>query len=217
MKVKIEYTKGKNTKEDILALKEYIQQKKIKGVTRVALATPKLVKDEVGVGVVPAITAMVGSLTDPLTELAHSLVEMVKLKRSEIRLSGISGAELYISGKVKEKDLENAIQQFFNQEKANVKVGVKREKQPSLPPLQAQAEELAKKKAEEEKAEEEKTQARRARRKKAQEEKPKDEKSQEEKPKDEKPKDEKSKDEKPKEEDKPKDKGKESKSSDGKK
>ena len=123
MKVKIEYTKGNPTKEDLLALKEFIERKKIKGVSRVALATQKPKKGEMGAGLIPALTALIGSLgslANPFTELAHTLVEMVKLKRSEIRLTGTSGAELCISGKVKEKDLQNAIEQFFAQEKANV-------------------------------------------------------------------------------------------------
>ncbi len=134
MKVKIEYTKGKTTKEDLLALKSYIDKKKIKGVTKVELATVKPKKGEMGAGIVPALTAMIGSLADPFTALAHSLVEMVKLKRSEIRLTGTSGAELYISGKVKEKDLESAIEKFFAQEKSNTKAGAKRAKQAAQPP-----------------------------------------------------------------------------------
>ena len=139
MKVKIEYTKGKTTKEDLLALKTYIEKQKIKGVSRVALATEKPKKGEMGAGIMPALTAMIGSLADPFTALAHSLVEMVKLKRSEIRLTGTSGAELYISGKVNEKDLESAIEKFFAQEKSNVKTGAKRNKQ-STPPPPPQAE-----------------------------------------------------------------------------
>lgn len=139
MKVKIEYTKGKTTKEDLLALKTYIEKQKIKGVSRVALATEKPKKGEMGAGIMPALTAMIGSLADPFTALAHSLVEMVKLKRSEIRLTGTSGAELYISGKVNEKDLESAIEKFFAQEKSNVKTGAKRTKQ-STPPPSPQAE-----------------------------------------------------------------------------
>ncbi len=137
MKVKIEYTKGETTKEDLLKLKEFIEKKKINGVSKVALATTRPKKGEMGAGIIPALTAMIGSLgslANPFTELAHSLVEMVRLKRSEIRLTGTSGAELYISGKVKEKDLEKAIENFFAQEKSNVKAGAKRAKQPTPPP-----------------------------------------------------------------------------------
>lgn len=146
MKVKIEYTKGKPTKEDLLALKEYINKKKIKGVTRVSLATVAPKAGEMGAGILPALTAMIGSLgslANPFTELAHSLVEMVKLKRSEIRITGTSGAELFISGKVKEKDLQNAIENFFAQENANVKAGSKRAKQSVLPPPPPQGEKKA--------------------------------------------------------------------------
>ncbi|MBQ1698816.1 MAG: hypothetical protein II075_13150 [Bacteroidales bacterium] len=137
MKVKIEYTKGDVTKEDLLALKEFIERKKIKGVSRVSLATQRPKKGEMGAGLIPALTALIGSLgslANPFTELAHTLVEMVKLKRSEIRLTGTSGAELCISGKVKEKDLQNAIEKFFEQEKANVKAGSKRATKPTPPP-----------------------------------------------------------------------------------
>lgn len=144
MKVKIEYTKGETTKEDLLALKEFIERKKIKGVSRVGIATQRPKKGQMGAGLIPALTALVGSLgslANPFTELAHSLVEWVKLKRSEIRLVGVSGAELFISGKVKEKDLQNAIEKFFAQENANVKAGVKRSKPTPPPPPPAQNEE----------------------------------------------------------------------------
>ena len=134
MKVKIEYTKGNPTKEDLMALKEFIERKKIKGVSRVALATQRPKKGEMGAGIVPALTALVGSATEPLTTLAMALVEWVKLKRSEIRLVGTSGAEICISGKVKDKDLENALEKFFTQEKANVKAGAKRASRPTPPP-----------------------------------------------------------------------------------
>lgn len=137
MKVKIEYVKGGNSREDLLALKEFIERKKINGVSRVQVATSRPKKGEMGAGLIPALTALIGSLgslANPFTELAHSLVEMVKLKRSEIRLTGTSGAELCISGKVKEKDLQNAIEKFFEQEKSNVKAGAKRARQATPPP-----------------------------------------------------------------------------------
>ena len=133
MKVKIEYTKGETTKEDLLELKTYIESKKIKGVSRVTVAMAKPTKSGVA-GIVPAVTAVVSSLTEPLTRMMDILVEWVKLKRSEIRLVGTSGAELCISGKVKEKDLQNALAKFYEQEKANVKVGAKRATKPTPPP-----------------------------------------------------------------------------------
>ncbi|MBQ5551272.1 MAG: hypothetical protein IIT32_09430, partial [Bacteroidales bacterium] len=49
------------------------------------------------------------------------------------RLVGTSGAEICISGKVKDKDLQNALEKFFTQEKANVKAGAKRASR-SVPP-----------------------------------------------------------------------------------
>jgi hypothetical protein len=137
MKVKLEYAKGDASKEDLMALQSFIERKKIKGVSRVGLATQRPKKGEMGAGLIPALTALIGSLgslANPFTELAHTLVEMVKLKRSEIRLTGTSGAELCISGKVKEKDLQNAIEKFFEQEKANVKAGSKRATKPTPPP-----------------------------------------------------------------------------------
>jgi hypothetical protein len=141
MKVKIEYTKGETTKEDLLALQGYIERQKIKGVSRVGIATQRPKKGQMGAGLVPALTALVGSATEPLTTLMMALVEWVKLKRSEIRLTGASGAEICISGKVKEKDLQNALEKFFTQEKANVKTSVKRSKPTPPPPPPAQNEE----------------------------------------------------------------------------
>lgn len=143
MKVKIEYAKGSPSKDDLLALKSFIERKNIKGVSRVGLATQRPKKGEMGAGIIPALTALVGSVTDPLTAMAHALVEWVKLKRSEIRLTGTSGAELYISGKVKEKDLESAIEKFFAQEKSNAKTGAKRAKQATPPPPPQQAQQPA--------------------------------------------------------------------------
>ncbi|MBO7439025.1 MAG: hypothetical protein J6U21_05035 [Bacteroidales bacterium] len=141
MKVKIEYTKGETTKEDLLALQGFIERQKIKGVSRVGVATQRPKKGQMGSGIVSALSALVSSATGPLSALAMALVEWVKLKRSEIRLTGTSGAELVISGKVKEKDLENAIEKFFTQEKANVKAGAKRSKPTPPPPPPAQNEE----------------------------------------------------------------------------
>jgi hypothetical protein len=117
-----------------MALQSFIERKKIKGVSKVGLATQRPKKGEMGAGIVPALTALVGSATEPLTTLAMALVEWVKLKRSEIRLVGTSGAEICISGKVKDKDLENALEKFFTQEKANVKAGAKRASRPTPPP-----------------------------------------------------------------------------------
>ena len=134
MKVKLEYAKGDASKEDLMALQSFIERKKIKGVSRVGLATQRPKKGEMGAGIVPALTALVGSATEPLTTLAMALVEWVKLKRSEIRLVGTSGAEICISGKVKDKDLQNALEKFFTQEKANVKAGAKRASRPTPPP-----------------------------------------------------------------------------------
>jgi hypothetical protein len=134
MKVKIEYAKGNPTKEDLMALQAFIERKKIKGVSRVGLATTRPKKGEMGSGIASALSALIGSATEPLTTLAMALVEWVKLKRSEIRLVGTSGAEICISGKVKDKDLQNALEKFFMQEKANVKAGAKRASKPTPPP-----------------------------------------------------------------------------------
>lgn len=134
MKVKIEYAKGNPTKEDLMALQAFIERKKIKGVSRVGLATTRPKKGEMGSGIASALSALIGSATEPLTTLAMALVEWVKLKRSEIRLVGTSGAEICISGKVKDKDLQNALEKFFIQEKANVKAGAKRASKPAPPP-----------------------------------------------------------------------------------
>lgn len=134
MKVKIEYAKGNPTKEDLMALQAFIERKKIKGVSRVGLATMRPKKGEMGSGIASALSALIGSATEPLTTLAMALVEWVKLKRSEIRLVGTSGAEICISGKVKDKDLQNALEKFFIQEKANVKAGAKRASKPAPPP-----------------------------------------------------------------------------------
>ena len=134
MKVKIEYVKGGKSKEDLMALKTFIEKKKITGVSKVGLATQKPKNGEMGAGIVPALTALLGSATEPLTTLALALVEMVKLKRSEIRLTGTSGAELCISGKVKDKDLHDAIEKFFEQEKSNVKTGARRSAKTTPPP-----------------------------------------------------------------------------------
>lgn len=134
MKVKIEYVKGVTTKEDLLALKNAIDKKNINGVNKVEVSTQKPKKGEMGAGILPALSALIGSATQPLTSLVMVLVEMVKLKRSEIKITGSSGAELYISGKVKEKDLHEAIEKFYAQEKANVKASVKRTKQDTTTP-----------------------------------------------------------------------------------
>lgn len=134
MKVKIEYAKGNPTKEDLMALQAFIERQKIKGVSRVGLATTRPKKGEMGSGIASALSALIGSATEPLTTLAMALVEWVKLKRSEIRLVGTSGAEICISGKVKDKDLQNALEKFFMQEKANVKAGAKRASKPTPPP-----------------------------------------------------------------------------------
>ncbi|MBR3713507.1 MAG: hypothetical protein IKM98_09970 [Bacteroidales bacterium] len=134
MKVKIEYAKGETSKEDLMALQSFIERKKIKGVSKVGLATQRPKKGEMGAGIASALTALIGSATEPLTTLAMALVEWVKLERSEIRLVGTSGAEICISGKVKDKDLQNALEKFFTQEKANVKAGAKRASRPTPPP-----------------------------------------------------------------------------------
>ena len=134
MKIKIEYSKAKDSKEDILALKAFIEKKKISDVKKVEIASEKPKKGEMGPGIASALTALLGSVTGPLTTLAEALVEWVRLKRSEIRITGVSGAEICISGKVKNQDLHDAIQKFFVQEQANVKAGAKREKKTPPPP-----------------------------------------------------------------------------------
>ncbi|MBQ3690656.1 MAG: hypothetical protein II937_12470 [Bacteroidales bacterium] len=143
MKIKIEYSKAKVSKEDILALKTFIEKKKISDVKKVEIASEKPKKGEMGPGIASALTALLGSVTGPLTALAEALVEWVRLKRSEIRIVGVSGAEICISGKVKNQDLHDAIQNFFLQEKTNVKTGAKRERK-SPPPPPAPAEEAKK-------------------------------------------------------------------------
>lgn len=136
MKIKIEYAKGTASKEDLMALKTFIEKKKVKDLKKVEVATVKPKAGQMGAGLLPALTGLIGSATEPLTTLAMAMVEWVKLKRSDIRLVGASGAELCISGKVKQKDLEDAIANFYAQEKANTKAGAKRS---SAPKTQAPA------------------------------------------------------------------------------
>jgi len=141
MKVRIEYANANSTQEDLLGLKEFIAGKKIEGVSRVSIATAKAVKGAAGEGLASAVTAVLGTVTGALTRLMDALVEWVKLKRSEIRITGTSGAEICISGKVKEKDLEKALEKFYAQEKANVKAGAQRATKPTPPPPPAKNDE----------------------------------------------------------------------------
>ena len=134
MKINIEYTKDKASKEDILALKTFIEKKANDSVKKIEIASKKAKKGEMGPGIVSGLTALLGSATGPLTTIAEALVEWVRLKRSEVRITGVSGAEIYISGKVKKEDLHQTIERFFAQEKENVKTGAKREKKLPPPP-----------------------------------------------------------------------------------
>ena len=134
MKIKIEYAKDNASKEDIMALKAFIEKKNGGSVKKVELASKKAKKGEMGPGIVSGLTALIGSATGPLTTIAEALVEWVRLKRSEIRITGVSGAEICISGKVKNDDLHQAIEKFFIQEKENTKSGAKREKKSVTPP-----------------------------------------------------------------------------------
>ena len=138
MKIKIDFAKGNASKEDTLALKKFIEQKRIEGLKKVELASSKPQKGEMGPGILSGLTALMGSLTGPFSVLAEALVEFVRLKRSEIRITGVSGAEICISGKVKNNDLHEAIENFFAQEKSNVKTGAKREKKTPPPPPPAE-------------------------------------------------------------------------------
>ncbi|MCQ2250688.1 MAG: hypothetical protein MJZ66_06225 [Bacteroidales bacterium] len=133
MKIQIEYVKGTPSKEDLMALKAHIEKKKIKDLKKVEAATIKPKKGEMGAGLIPALTGLIGSATEPLTTLCMTLVEWVKLKRSDIRIIGASGAEICISGKLKEKDLTDALEKFYAQEKTNVKTGAKRGGAPKPP------------------------------------------------------------------------------------
>jgi len=134
MKIQIEYVKGTPTKEDLIALKAYIDKKKIKDLKKVEAATIKPKKGEMGAGLLPALTGLIGAATEPISVLCNALVEWVKLKRSDIRIIGASGAEICISGKVKEAELKSAIEQFYAQEKTNVKTGAKRASKSAPPP-----------------------------------------------------------------------------------
>lgn len=134
MKIKIEYTKGNTSKEDLMMLKNFIEKKKIDTLKKVEIGTTKPKAGQMGPGIASALSALLSSATGPLQTLAEALVEIVRLKRSEIRITGVSGAEICISGKVKEKDLKDAIEKFYIQEKANVKTGAKREKKAATPP-----------------------------------------------------------------------------------
>ncbi len=138
MKIKIEYVKGTPTKEDLMALKTHIEKKKIKDLKKIEAATIKPKKGEMGAGIIPALTGLISSATEPLTTLCMTLVEWVKLKRSDIRIVGVSGAEICISGKVKEKDLTDALEKFYAQEAANVKAGAKRGGGAPKPPAPAE-------------------------------------------------------------------------------
>ncbi|MBR4267275.1 MAG: hypothetical protein IKQ46_14565 [Bacteroidales bacterium] len=139
MKIKIEYTKGNASSEDLMAMKTFIEKKKVDTLKKVEVATKKPKKGEMGPGLANALTALIGAATGPLTTLAEALVELVKLKRSEVRIVGTSGAEIFISGKLKKNELNDAIVKFYAQESANVKKGAKREKK-SAPPTPPQAE-----------------------------------------------------------------------------
>ncbi|MBO4771274.1 MAG: hypothetical protein J5595_01915 [Bacteroidales bacterium] len=141
MKVRIEYANANSTQEDLLGLKEFIAGKKIEGVSRVSIATAKAVKGAAGEGLASAVTAVLGTVTGALTRLMDALVEWVKLKRSEIRITGTSGAEICISGKVKEKDLEKALEKFYAQEKSNVNAGAQLATKPTPPPQPAKNDE----------------------------------------------------------------------------
>lgn len=147
MKIQIEYSKGKASKEDIMALKTFIEKKASEGVKKVEIASSKPKKGEMGPGIISGITALIGSATGPLTTIAQALVEWVRLKRTEIKITGVSGAEICISGKVKTDDLHQAIEKFFIQEKENTKTGTKREKKstPLTPPPPPPAQEENKK------------------------------------------------------------------------
>lgn len=121
-----------------MALKSHIEKKKIDGVKKVEIGTLKPKKGEMGAGIGTFISATIGSLTEPLAVMAQALVELVKLKRSDIRIVGASGAEIVVSGKLKKDELSNALANFYAQEKANVKTGAKRggASKPAAPPAE---------------------------------------------------------------------------------
>ncbi|MCQ2973383.1 MAG: hypothetical protein MJ211_01080 [Bacteroidales bacterium] len=103
MKIKIEYKdQNKFGKEDLLSMKQFIEQKRISGLKKIDFTKPRVKKGEMGGGIGTALAALIGSATGPLTTLAQALVEWVQLHRSDIKIKlGDGGEEVVISANIR--------------------------------------------------------------------------------------------------------------------
>ena len=117
MKFKVEYKdKQKFGNEDLLKMKQFVEKKNIKGVKNVSLAQEKIKKGQMGPGLGSALVGLVGAATEPLTMLFSSIVEWVRLHRSDVKLRLDNGEELVISGNLckSKKAINDIVETFVN-------------------------------------------------------------------------------------------------------
>lgn len=138
MKIKIEYKdKQKFGNEDLLQMKQFVASKNIKGLKKFDLTQEKIKKGQMGPGLGGAIAAIIGSATEPLTMLFSSVVEWVRLHRSDVKLRLDNGEELVISGNLckSKKAINDIVETFVNKAlEVRQKTPESAKKERSLPP-----------------------------------------------------------------------------------
>lgn len=138
MKFKVEYKdKQKFGNEDLLKMKQFVESKNIKTVKNVSLAQEKIKKGQMGPGLGSALVGLVGAATEPLTMLFSSIVEWVRLHRSDVKLRLDNGEELVISGNLckSKKAINDIVETFVNKTlEMRQKTPASAKKEHSLPP-----------------------------------------------------------------------------------